>query len=968
MTVWGVPTAMLMAVLALAPSWAQAPNLVSNAGLEAGNGTAPAGWVFVNWDTGARGEVSEGGVGGTQCAGVTASSDAQKGVWRQIVPFRGPGWVHFSAAYRTSFGGRTDGNRGASVRLILFRDAAKWQEVALPWFGAQPSTEWATLAKTLAVPAEVTSIGIELFNLYAPGTVWWDDIVLRQATPQEAQQAMRDEYAGLDRQPQPGETGYAPEQDTAAPMNPPVFVWLPLAGTSEYQLQWSQSPDFPAEGTESATCKLTIHVPRHVFAPGRWYWRVGCKAPEPLGMAWSRARGFEVSAQAPQVPLPDVASVVKRLSTYRPRDFLAPGDLERFRELAKGELKPAVDSMRRDAERHIGQELLPEPPMLPPPGNPNRGAEYTRIFRTTRPFNSGMVACAQVYLLTGDERFGQEARRRLMHLMTWDPNGSTSLTSHDEPGTELVRLCPRVYDWIYPLLTDEDRRKCCEVLAVRMPQLYGALKGMPFETRPYSSHPMDYYISDLTEACVAMAGDLPVEEMLEYLLIQEWSPFYPPFGGPEGGWCEGPSYWQWSTASFLRTFYLVKLATGCDIFQRPWLQNTPYFKLYCNPPYSLMSPFGDGQSSPAGGGDTMFKLGVVLKNPYALWFADQKRQSAGGIEQFIFRREGLSSKPPDDLPQARCFGDVGLACMHSALADGARNLHFMMRSSPYGAISHAYADQNAFILHAFGEPLAIASGYYPYYASPHHSQWTWQTKAANCILVDGEGQKIRDWRSRGRIAQFATTDYCHYARGEAPEAYPDRLTRFDRHALFLRPMAPGEESAVVLYDDLEAAKPATYQWLLHSLERMALDPAAGQVTISRNQARLRVQFLTPRGLQMSQTDQFTVPPEAPNMPNQWHLTAQTTEPAARQRFLTVLLPYREGGVPPTVRALDIPGFLALELTGPALTHTVAFRTDAAPGTEVEIVGSRTDADLYAVARDAAGHVKAAFSLKWAQTE
>jgi len=957
-----MPAVLILAVFT--SSTVAQPNLLQNPGFEQATDRKPTAWSFENWKMGGVPAVAEGVAhDGRAAASVTCANDQERGAWRQIVPFQGPRYVYFSAWYKTSVGSALTGEKGPVVRFLFFRDAAKWDHPWIPSFAAPPSNEWRQFVKVLPASAEITSLGIELFNLSAAGTVWWDDVVVRPATDEEAQMARQDEQARMDRAPQPGETGCAPEKGTRAPLNPPVFVWLPVQEATEYTLQWSRDPAFPEGQTESARCTLTIYVPRRIVAPGRWHWRFGRELPPPVGMVWSRTRSFIVPEDAPKIPFPDVAEVVRALSAYRPRDFLAPGDLERFRALAQGELKPTVDAMRRDAERYIGQELLPEPPELPPPGDPDRGAEYTRIFRMTRPFNAGMVACAQVYLLTGDERFGQEARRRLMHLMTWSPEGSTSLFHHDEPGTELVRLCPRTYDWIYPLLTEEEKQKCRDVLAVRIPQLHKALTDMRFETHPYSSHAMDYYISDLTEACIAMAGELPVEGMLEYVLTQLWSPFYPPFGGPEGGWCEGPSYWQWSTGSFLRTFYLAKLATGCDLTQRPWLRNTPYFKLYCNPPYSKMSPFGDGQSSSAGGGDTMFKLGVVLKDPYALWFAEQQKQKAWNLEEFLFRREGLQSRPPGDLPQARCFAGIGLACMHSDLANGERNVHFMLRSSPYGAISHAYADQNAFILHAYGEPLAIASGYYPYYASPHHAQWTWLTKAANSILVNGEGQQIRDWRSHGRITQFATTDYCHYAVGDARWAYPGRLTRFDRHALFLRPQTADEEPVVVLYDDLEAPQPATYQWLLHALEQVQIDEATATATINQARAHLQVRFLAPQGLSFSQTDQFSVPPEAPNMPNQWHLTASTSAPAARQRFLTVLLPYPEGKQPATVRLTDIPGCLGVEVVGPAFTHTVLFRTDAPPGAPITVGDTQTDADVFAVARDADGRVKALFSVK-----
>jgi hypothetical protein len=144
---------------------------------------------------------------------------------------------------------------------------------------------------------------------------------------------------------------------------------------------------------------------------------------------------------------------------------------------------------------------------------------------------------------------------------------------------------------------------------------------------------------------------------------------------------------------------------------------------------------------------------------------------------------------------------------------------------------------------------------------------------------------------------------------------------------------------------------------------MQIDEAGSTVTVNRARAHLQVRFLAPTGLSLSQTGQFTVPPEAPNMPNQWHLTASTAEPAAHQRFLTVLLPYPEGKQPATVRATDIPGCLGVEVAGPELTHTVLFRTDAPRGAPITVGDTQTDADVFALARGADGGVRALFSAK-----
>ncbi len=758
----------------------------------------------------------------------------------------------------------------------------------------------------------------------------------------------------LDRRPEAYEVSRAPAHGQRLKRNPPVFVWLPVEGIHDYVLQYSQDPDFqdastvtvrktwvdrtvtePAIGQSEVTFSYstrptTIHIPSEVLSAGKWYWRYGCDVGEPAGLVFGQACEFSIEPDAVKMPFPDVTEVIARIGRSHPRLLVTKEDLPHLRELARTTLKDEADSVRRYCDGLIGEDLLPEPDFLPQPAyQAEWNKAYGRAYRTIRPVMWDMEDCAEAYLITGDRKYGLEAKRRLLHLISWDPNGSTSLGHNDEIGSWLPGYCARVYDYVYDLLSEEEREQCRQCLAVRMRQLYLGLRILPFEVEPFDSHAMDYYLGYLTEASIAMAGEVEVDEWLEYCLAMLWAPFYPPYGGHDGGWCEGPSYWQWSTERFLRSFGLVEQATGMPIQQRDWVRRTGYYKLYDNPPYSKMSPFGDGQEGPPAAGETMWNLAQVLKDPYLKWYADEQGFGPSGLEAFLSYGHEVEGKAPTDLPQARCFYDVGLACMHSNLADGESNVHVMLRSSPFGSISHSYADQNAFILHAYGEPLAIASGYYTSYGVGHHRHWTWQTKAANCIGVDGEGQEIRDWNAKGRIVQFETDDYCHYALGDASAAYGGRLLKFDRHVFYLRPLDEEMDPIVFIYDDLVSPKQSTYQWWLHALEEMRVDPDAQMVQISRGDARLDVLFLTPQGLRFSQTDQFTVPPEG-EYPNQWHLTAETTEPAKLCRFLTVLLPYRSDRDSQSrqVKIVSGEGYLGAEVTSQGKRHLVVFRTDA----------------------------------------
>ena len=801
-------------------------------------------------------------------------------------------------------------------------------------------------------------------------------------TEGEVRSMIEETRQALDRPSGQYEVSRAPADGERLTVNPPVFVWLPVKGAAEYTLQYSRDPVFkdgstvtvkkdaaprtdrralPFGGMTDFTYTekpATVHVLRETLSPGAWYWRYGCDAGAPAGVVFGSARRFTIAEDAVAIPFPDIEQMIARIGASRPRVLVTPAMVAEFRELARGPLKEEADRMRHNCDRLTGEPLLPEPDFLPT--GDDWAPTYQRVFQTTRPFFGGMERCAEAYLVTGERKYGEEAKRRLMHIVSWDPNGSTSLGHNDEPGTEIVRLAPRVYDYIYDLLAEQEREACRQCFAVRIPQLYWALKARPFEVNPFESHAMMYYLEDLTEACIAMAGELNVEEPLEYCAMMLWSPFFPPYGGKDGGWCEGPSYWGWTVGVFMRAFQLIEQVTGLPIHQREWTRDTGYYKLYDNPPYSKMSPFGDGQSNGSGGADAMWELAMAFQNPHFQWFADAKEFRPGGLAAFLFHNRQVTARPPTDLPQARCFTDVGLAAMHSDLAHGEKNVCVLMRSSPYGSISHAYADQNAFTLDGFGEPLAIASGYYPYYAGPHHREWTWQTKAANAIGVNGEGQQTRDWDATGRIARFETNDYWHYALGDATSAYKGRLTRWYRHIVFLRPLDDEMAPIVVIYDDLAAPKPATFQWWLHALEKMDVREYAQQVRITRNDAQLDVSFLSPVGLTFSQTDQFTVPPER-DYPNQWHLTAETNERRDTCRFVTVLLPHRTGEQDAAeVKLISGEGRIGAEIITWGKRHVVAFRTDGGP---IELAGVIGAGDVVAASWSGDGTLLGKASLR-----
>ncbi len=943
-----------LTTLLCACAWAQDGLLANPTFLPDEGGETPANWSFFDYKTGGEALYEPaGGRDGSGALGAACATAEQRGAWRQRLQLDGRKSLHVSGFYRTA--GITESGK-AMLRLTWLRGETGWDFISDVRLPMEPSEQWAAFEHVFSAPEGAEAVTPELFNFFGVGAVWWDRLIIREATREEIMRIARQD---LDRPRAEGEIDYAPADGATSSTNPPAFVWLPVQGHDAYVLQFAPNGEF--DGPDAVTVsdrRSTVFTPHETIAPGQWAWRYGFATD--AGPVFSRTRRFTVPADAVEFPLPRIDEVIAAIPDVHPRAYYHRDELDELRRKIREEpqWRRLAESTIRGAERQLGADLYPEPEYLPESGL-ERSRAYAQSFRTMRPFTAGMETCAKAYVLTGDERFGAEAKRRLMHFMSWDPDGPTSVWSNDEAAMDLGKRGPRTYDWIYDLLSDEERATCRTVLGRRVEQMNELHRSMPFTSRPYSSHP-GRMIGFVVEDAIILAHEVPeAREWLDYTLRLLWS-VYPAWGNPDGGWAEGPSYWK-AYIGMLQPTVLLLDDIGVPFKRKPFCQNNGWFGLYGVPVGSKMRPFGDGHEGSVGRGDgqVLYRWATLYHERasagYWRWYAEQLGAGPGSAAgEFGFYDPELPPTPPSDIPQGRVFPDIGLACMHSNLADPVSDVFLLMRSSPYGSVSHSHASQNAFAIGAFGEALAISSGYYQLYGSPHHAQWTWDTRAHNSILVDGEGQVKRSPASQGRIVDFDTQDEYCYAVGDATDAYGGRLDRFLRRVRFIRP------DVFVICDELASPTPVTFQWLLHAREEMALDEAAQSVLISSGEARLRTQLLQPAGLQLTQTKGFPVAPER-EAPDQFHLTADTVTPAESATFLSVLTAYRKGDAKrvPRAEVVAVEGGSGVRLSWPEESALVLWRTGDAE--EVRTGDFRTQGDVAVIRRDADGDVTGVYT-------
>ncbi|HHT26602.1 MAG TPA: DUF4962 domain-containing protein [Firmicutes bacterium] len=725
---------------------------------------------------------------------------------------------------------------------------------------------------------------------------------------------------------------YAPADGSIATTNPPSFIWAPVAGAVSYVLEYSTDPLFSAPTTTTVTdLDISIYTPPVILDnTTSWYWRVSAVDRNGNRSASSQVRAFTIASDAVQLPLPPLAEIRARLPQEHPRLFVTPETLPEWQERRTKELlyRTLWNTVNVNALTYRFDSLPAEPPHCRPGGvwDVNLWRQYT----ITTQAAEKMATLAFAYMMTGDQAMGEAARRWMLHIASWDPgpNGATSAAVNDESSMPILYQMSRAYTWAYDALTEADRQKIREVMRIRGNEAYKILKERPFEYRPYGSH-AGRSLGFLGEAAIAFMGEIAeAEEWFDYV-VRIFYAIYPAWGKDAGGWAEGHAYW---TSYMNRVFWFVDAfdaATGLSLYDKAFFKNTGYFKLYTQPPYSNMGPFGDfaDRGPTTSDGEVMAHLASVYQNPYFKWYADAKGAVMEmGVMRYIranlHDRLSVKAQSPVDLPPSAYFSDIGWVVFHKQLGDAKDDIQFMFKSSPYGSYSHSFADQNTFTLEAFGEPLAISSGYRPWYGSTHHTQWTKTTQAHNGVLVNGRGQKPQSLAAKGRILSFVSGQSFDYTAGDARQAYEQSLLeKHIRHAVYLRP------DLYVLFDDLKAPRESSYTWLLHAYHEMQVDAESNSISLDTGEARLVTHLWSDSALSYSQTDQFAVPLDEPmDTPTQWHLQATTQKQSKEAYFLAVLAPSRSS----IVRQLDAASVAAgagegVRLQDERMSATVLFR-------------------------------------------
>ncbi len=712
---------------------------------------------------------------------------------------------------------------------------------------------------------------------------------------------------------------------------PARFTWMPVDGVKTYTIKVF------ADASESNLKYAFDGVDRNYFTPdvvmdsGVYYWCLYSGDKKLIG-----PKRFEIAPNAVKTPLIKRELRYKNISGH-PRVWINKDEIASLKHRLATDLKPDFDEL---LDKSVNVWMSTEPH-----GEPER---YPNDKRDMTIWRGNYIKCqeclnairnsALAYVATDDKKYFDNAKKWLMTIAGWDLNGATARAYNDEAGFRVLSGLAWGYDWLYNELTEEERAHIRNILTIRGRELYDYVtKDITIQEKLLDSHGIRSVSMALVPAALALYGDEPEAETWLNFALEYYMNIYTPWGGSDGGWAEGPAYWQMGVAFVIDACNFLRRTTGINVLERPFFQNTADFPLfvYCQDMKRIafcdMSDLGDYPQLKAGFNARLLSAFSKSPNmPYYLWYYNEAAKRNSGkdklffnygwwnfqfdniVYNFDFAERVLDAKTPPAGLMVKWFRDVDWAVIHKDIANEDDHVGFMFKSSPYGSVSHSHGDQNAFVLHAYGEPLAIHSGYYIGFFSDMHMKWRRQTKSKNAILIDGVGQladakivsKSEEFNgslkskfetliaANGKIEDVKHDAQNVYIRGNATNAYKplvEYLEKYLRHVVYV------DAEFFVIIDEVKLSQEGCVNWLMHSLDQFNINGQS--FTVDRPKAGLETTFVnvSSGAVSIEQTDVFDgiSEKEIEGLPNQWHLSA-TTKPAKEHTIVSLLNVYKSG--------------------------------------------------------------------------
>ena len=425
-----------------------------------------------------------------------------------------------------------------------------------------------------------------------------------------------------------------------------------------------------------------------------------------------------------------------------------------------------------------------------------------------------MVSQAFTWRMNGDAEKAEAVRTRLLRC---NPTGYHCCCGVADALQGVAEAYDLLYD--YEGLTETDHRVIRAKIANACERLY--LSALESGSGQHPGNQRTRGICALGTAAMVLAGyedaaHTPTGWLLRALRGIHDEPNLE-FWRPDGMFIEGPGYSAFTLSVMLPFARYYENVTGNWLFDDPPLSNALDYLVHITQPDGVCTAQGTTNMCNV---VNSLKLCVGAGDPgkqaFYRWALDEWGSLSGGGVRDICLFDGSVQPSVAGVPTSRFFTTSQEAALRSEWSRNAVGLWFKGKD-PWLAATHrvySHGDVGSFVLHAYGELLAVDAGYdhwvsYDLYPANLH----------NTLLVDGEGPVEA---TAGVMENIIDAPYVKSA---------DIVTEYAGVKL-RRTFLLVEDSYVVIVDDIEADEEHEYEWQIHT----PVSRETGAITVEGNHA------------------------------------------------------------------------------------------------------------------------------------
>ncbi|MFD0717552.1 DNRLRE domain-containing protein [Paenibacillus sp. GCM10027626] len=793
-----------------------------------------------------------------------------------------------SSTYTLSYWVKTDNvqsaGQGTALRLQYFTEqGSKIGGNDMPDRTLKGTNDWTKITYSFRTPAGTENVLIDFFLWEATGTVWFDHAELVQEKPWvnpsvfETYNASFDMINDANQMPKGWSKAVASgtpliEADEAVKKHGTASIKLQAdqparanvnrmisigPDTMYYLTYWMKTEDVASsESKGGATMRFQIrdagnakignnyHVNFIKGTTGWTQYTYAFYAPENARSILIEPFLWEGTGTVwyDDLRLEKAGAMVNLLDNQHPRLWAGNADFAAlYTSLLPGTTKARLYEEVKVQADNILTEPLSEH-VLP---------DGTRLLATSRKVLSRLYTLGMVYQM---EKQSDPAAAAVYAERAWDEIEAVAAFPDWNPNhfldtAEMTHAFAIGYDWFYDYWSEAQRETIREAIVN-----HGLNEGL----QQYQNGWWHNAVSNWNFVCNAglLSGALAIGDDPEYREIADAvirnalvtiEKAFEQFN-PNGGWYEGPGYWDYATQYLTVFLGSLQSAIGTDFgySDKPGVKDTGYFPIYFESPIGQTFNFSDaGSTAPVS--PQLLWMSRMFDRPAYQWF---RKAIAASPQSLLWYDESNQYAGPraDGLPLDRYFEYVETVSMRSAWED--RDAIFLGIKGAVEDISHKQLDAGEFVLDALGVRWAMLLGHDDYnipgYFDDKGPRWTYyrnRSEGSNTIVINPSSAGEQDIHAAADIKRFETSPSEVFAIVDLTDVMGGEVTRAERGLKLLQ-----DRRAVILQDEVETAKQSDIWWFMHTQTEIdSISPDGKTAVLQHNGQRLWAKILSPQG-------------------------------------------------------------------------------------------------------------------------